>query len=448
MKRFLVLTFVILSFAALYGQAPVKKVLVEKYTSSFCGNCPRATLDMLALEASNPNLIWVAHHCPWVVRDSMHTTDIDPFYNNYTNSAPKATIDRIKWNNQSSVATGTGSWTQHVGTQTAATADVSVGVSGTYNTTTREISVDVTANFYNSVGMGDRRINLFLVETDVSVPNTTGYNQANYDNNNMSSPLYMQGNPILNYVHKNVTRAVLSDTWGTTNVIPAMPAINTDYTYTYTYSIPSNYNIANTYLVAFVQAYDANDINNHEVLNAERLDISALSQIVPVTSDFTDDAMGQPTVQFTDASTDTPTDWSWDFGDGNTSTAQNPMHVYTAPGTYNVCLTASNAAGTNGASCNPVVVNTLNVEKLLSAAFTVYPNPANNFVIIEYAGNQQIQGYSYHILDVTGKQLVTGELNAQTPVRIETNDYSSGLYLVEIRTQAGTTVSTKKLSIQ
>lgn len=444
MKRFLLLSVIVLNIVALYGQAPVKKVLVEKFTSSYCGNCPRATLDLLGLEQMNPNLIWVAHHSPWVVRDSMHTTDIDPFYNNYTNSAPKATIDRIKYNNQSAVATGTGSWTMHITNQTASTADVSVGVSGTFNTTTREITVDVTSNFYNAVGAADRRVNLFLVETDISVPNTQGYNQANYDNNNPASPLYNLGNPITNYVHKNVTRAVISDTWGTATTIPATPAMNTDYTETYTYTIPANYDLNNCYLVAFVNRYDANDINNHEVLNAERLDISSLSQIVPVTSSFTDDATGQPTVQFTDASSDNPTTWSWDFGDGNTSTAQNPVHIYGAPGNFTVCLTASNAAGSNGPACNQVSVSTADVEGLVSNAFLMYPNPVKDQLVIEFTGNSLGEGYTYHLFDMAGKQLVAGELSSSS-VRIETVDFSQGFYLAEIRNKQGKTVTTEKL---
>jgi PKD repeat protein len=56
------------------------------------------------------------------------------------------------------------------------------------------------------------------------------------------------------------------------------------------------------------------------------------------------------TVQFTDSSTGSPTAWSWDFGDGGTSTAQNPSHEYTEAGTYLVTLTASNAAGLSTAT--------------------------------------------------------------------------------------------------
>lgn len=52
---------------------------------------------------------------------------------------------------------------------------------------------------------------------------------------------------------------------------------------------------------------------------------------------------------FTDTSTNTPTSWSWNFGDtvNNTSTLQNPLHNYATPGTYTVSLTATNAYGSN-----------------------------------------------------------------------------------------------------
>lgn len=47
------------------------------------------------------------------------------------------------------------------------------------------------------------------------------------------------------------------------------------------------------------------------------------------------------TVDFSDASVGGATNWLWDFGDGTTSTLQNPSHTYAAAGQYDVSLTVS-----------------------------------------------------------------------------------------------------------
>ncbi|NIZ92024.1 PKD domain-containing protein [Kineosporiaceae bacterium B12] len=60
-------------------------------------------------------------------------------------------------------------------------------------------------------------------------------------------------------------------------------------------------------------------------------------------------------VSFTDASTGVPTSWSWDFGDGATSTERNPVHNYGTAGTFTVTLVATNAAG-SGTSTRPGLV--------------------------------------------------------------------------------------------
>jgi hypothetical protein len=61
-------------------------------------------------------------------------------------------------------------------------------------------------------------------------------------------------------------------------------------------------------------------------------------------ADFT----GSPTsgevplnVIFADASTNSPTSWAWNFGDGDTSTQKSPVHTYLTDGTYTVTLTAT-----------------------------------------------------------------------------------------------------------
>lgn len=48
--------------------------------------------------------------------------------------------------------------------------------------------------------------------------------------------------------------------------------------------------------------------------------------------------------------------WVWDFGDGTTSTLQNPVHTYNSPGTFQVCLTITTSSGCVSTICYNVVV--------------------------------------------------------------------------------------------
>jgi len=52
---------------------------------------------------------------------------------------------------------------------------------------------------------------------------------------------------------------------------------------------------------------------------------------------------------FTDLSTEDPSAWEWTFGDGGTSTDQNPVHTYSAEGLHTVSLTARSASGSDTA---------------------------------------------------------------------------------------------------
>ena len=74
------------------------------------------------------------------------------------------------------------------------------------------------------------------------------------------------------------------------------------------------------------------------------------------------------TFHFTDLSTNSPTHWTWDFGDGNTSTEQNPSHRFAAVRQYDVTMTASNAAGPG---------------KITKTILTLPPNPIVEFLINE-----------------------------------------------------------------
>ncbi len=74
-------------------------------------------------------------------------------------------------------------------------------------------------------------------------------------------------------------------------------------------------------------------------------------------------------IQLTDRSSGSPNSWSWSFGDGGTSTLQNPTHVYAGSGTYNIVLNASNGSSTSQASRTVTIANAIGVYRsLISAA--------------------------------------------------------------------------------
>ena len=90
--------------------------------------------------------------------------------------------------------------------------------------------------------------------------------------------------------------------------------------------------------------------------------------IVPMASFTSTTAAGFApfAIQFTDTSANQPTSWTWDFGDGGTSTLQNPAHTYLHGGLYNVSFSATNSAGTG-------FVNAINYASAYSPGFTGSP---------------------------------------------------------------------------
>lgn len=88
-----------------------------------------------------------------------------------------------------------------------------------------------------------------------------------------------------------------------------------------------------------------------------------LSSSSPCSAGFTFQ-VGALGVQFTDASTGlaplATNTYSWDFGDGNTSTAQNPLHSYATSGTYTVCLIFTSSAA--GMTCSDTTCSTITLQ--------------------------------------------------------------------------------------
>lgn len=93
----------------------------------------------------------------------------------------------------------------------------------------------------------------------------------------------------------------------------------------------------------------------------------------------------QLSVQFNNQSLNAD-NYSWNFGDGQTSTEQHPTHTYAAPGVYTVELTVANACGAS--TLQQMVTLSSGIEDVAwLEAFRLYPNPTNGIFTIEMSGD-------------------------------------------------------------
>ncbi|MBR9997625.1 MAG: PKD domain-containing protein [Cyclobacteriaceae bacterium] len=155
--------------------------------------------------------------------------------------------------------------------------------------------------------------------------------------------------------------------------------------------------------------------------SSERTRIFSLLEGPDVRFEFTDVCDGD-TVLLQNESTGNPVIYSWDFGDGNISTLENPAHYYQAPGQYTVSLTA---AGNNG--CINVLEDILNVHHLPAADFDhELPCSRSDIGFFDRSMVQQanITGWSWSYRSVPGPG-ITGLDSIQNPVFVlsEPGDY-------------------------
>ncbi len=114
---------------------------------------------------------------------------------------------------------------------------------------------------------------------------------------------------------------------------------------THTYGQPGNYTVSLT-------------ITDPGGQNSTAGQVSVAAPVLPPVAAFTAADQGNLTISFNDASTSSNggiTQWAWSFGDGGTSSDQNPQHTYGQAGSYNVSLQVTDAGGQN------TVTNAVNV---------------------------------------------------------------------------------------
>jgi PKD repeat protein len=152
------------------------------------------------------------------------------------------------------------------------------------------------------------------------------------------------------------------------------------------------------------------------------IDELTLKETLPVKADFYAETVSGKAplkVQFYDLSSNA-TAWSWDFGDGATSTLQDPVHTYTVSGKYTVTLTASNS-GSSDKLVSTDLINVLLPDGLESIDYDKYTITTMDHSIIVDGVTSNVQ-----LFDITGRCIQSARLTG----KFTSKALVSGLYII------------------
>jgi len=139
-------------------------------------------------------------------------------------------------------------------------------------------------------------------------------------------------------------------------------------------------------------------------------------------------------VAFSDMSADA-TSYLWTFGDGDSSTAANPTHVYPGPSKYRVQLLVTNACGEDLYE-DVISIGALPgfEENLEAGQFNVYPNPNSGDFTVSL--NAEGGDYTLEVLTLEGKSIFMNEVNDVQPglnnYEVSLDGLASGVYFVKV----------------
>ena len=140
-------------------------------------------------------------------------------------------------------------------------------------------------------------------------------------------------------------------------------------------------------------------------------------------------------VAFTDNSAGANS-WTWNFGDGGFSFDQNPTHVFSSAGDYEVSLTVSNG------TCDVTLWDTISVGLPTSrpdfqgGQWALYPNPAAQQLTLEIPKDLSSQTLEVALLNLQGQQVWAAKHTQPNTERLQLNlpELPSGVYIFQATT--------------
>jgi gliding motility-associated-like protein len=297
------------------GTYPIK-VIATNPTPDGCGGEQEIDYDLQVFDPPSANFNFTTTGC---VTSPVQFTD-----NSNTNARPVTTWH---WNFGDATPNGTTQNPSH-----------SYAAAGSYT---------VAHSLITDVGCLSDTIRKTVVLSDVPVAGFTA-----------SAPQYCSGSTVTFTDNSTVTAPATLTKWTWNFGEGPSVTVNTNAPQTHTYAAPGTYSV--TLLVEAATGCRSVTYRQDIVIGPAPVANFNLPGV----------CMPNGAAQFNDLSTITTgtiTAWNWDFGDGNTSTAQNPLHNYTGPSPFTVTLTVTSASGCTNTKTQ--VLNSVYAEPLPAFAF-------------------------------------------------------------------------------
>jgi hypothetical protein len=125
--------------------------------------------------------------------------------------------------------------------------------------------------------------------------------------------------------------------------------------------------------------------------------------------------------------------WSWNFGDGTSSTLQNPSHTYTNNGSYTVSLTVNDGSTSKTETKNNmIIVGPDGINEVYDNPVKMYPNP----VIDQLYLNAESVILNIVVYNLSGQRLLS-KVNSTKTLQLDVSELTTGTYVVIITTEKG-----------
>ncbi|MCW3083228.1 MAG: hypothetical protein JWP12_594 [Bacteroidetes bacterium] len=196
-----------------------------------------------------------------------------------------------------------------------------------------------------------------------------------------------------------------------------------------------------SYYIVSITDPDNNFLESDETNNWAATPITLTHQIPPPVASFT--YTGGPNVQFYNPPSVVYT-YQWYFGDGGNSTNQNPQHLYTANGVYNVTLIVSGNCGSD-TTTQIISVTTVGLDESVAATlgYSVYPNPISESTTVSYFLPEKTD-VIFELYNTVGQKIYSLKKGTQDSGHYEFNlntkdlNLQNGVYILQLKTETKT----------